>query len=786
VPEIVIFLTSGTNFVVPADWNDANNKIELWGAGANASGASGGRGGGGGAFAAENNYPLTPGANITYQIGAVSTLASANRTFFNSTAIVAAGSANHLGGTTTNSTGTIKFAGGNGVLGANGAGGGAAGPNGAGGNAVTTTGGTGDNGSGGAGGVTAGQNGSPGAERTQTSDSATAGSGGGGAGGSGNPGGSGGLYGSGGAHGTSIGSGRAGLIVISYTPASSDTTGTLAVTEGADTFASAGASWSGALAATESADTFAALGALSFSGAFAATEASDAGAAAATLTFHGDMAATEAGDVVAAAGTVFGGQLAAVETADGFAANALLFTQGNFSASEFDDIAQFAGILDFRGALNVIEPDAPDTVSGAGHVYIGSLAVSEASDVAAMRLLTYRRYDDLLPQNATPLLRTFAMAMGRIQDIPVPIDTAKQPLIVTASFLPFVAWEYSVDVWFTKWPEATKRAIAQRSIQLHQRKGTLYAISEYIRYAGGVVLGVTRPPMTVFSGPSLTRAQRQAWLATLPQVRVWLIREEARFGPAKAFHGCQRGGLFVERSYAVPSTALSRLRRRARWVVDGVETDVPVKTFDSYYRLHLRSTEGRSVFVSRPFGRRFFIPSSAWRRLVTIRPQARLPWRSPSGPTLTPVSNEPERIKVAGNRGRSVFENMTIGGYFVPSSAKYRIFDRFAVHDGSRPLRNPACQFMGTGRYGFPMHTAWLRLSVPGKASPRAAGRGFFTPRTKFWLPHDGEPLQRVRRAAQSAKRLSDRVLLDIGPKPRLIAGRPFIAGTDRFVVGRP
>ncbi len=439
------------------------------------------------------------------------------------------------------------------------------------------------------------------------------------------------------------------------------------------------------------------------------------------------------------------------------------------------------------GEVDVTESGA-DTVSGVLTLtFSGSVAAAETeSDSAGGRIVTYRRYDDLLSQNARPLLRTFAMATGRIQDIAVPIDTVKRPFVVTASFLPWIAYEYSVDVWFRTWPAATKRAITAASLQLHQRKGTLYAISEYIRYAGGQVLGVTRPPMKVFSGPALTRGQREAWLSSLPQVRVWLMREEAHFGSAKAFHGGYHHGMFGERSYAVPSTALSRLRRRARWVVDGVETEVRVRTFENYYRLHLHGQEGRAVYVGRPFGRRFLIPSTAWRRLVTIRPRARMPWRSPSGPTLLPVSNEPERVMVAGQRGRSVFENTTIGGFFVPSTAKYRIFDRFPVHDGRRVLRSPACQFMGTGRYGFPMHTAWLRTSIPGRVRSFAAGRGFMLPRAKFWLPHDGEPLQQVRRATQSAKRLSDRVLLDIGPKPRFIAGRPFIAGVDRLVVGRP
>ncbi|UZE51126.1 phage tail protein I [Rhodopseudomonas sp. P2A-2r] len=394
--------------------------------------------------------------------------------------------------------------------------------------------------------------------------------------------------------------------------------------------------------------------------------------------------------------------------------------------------------------------------------------------------------DHLLPANAAPLEQVIAASGRRIQAIPVPIDTVSQPYEVKASFLPFVGWGLSVDVWFNEWPETTKRNIAARSLLLHQKKGTLYAISEYARYAGGAVLSVERPPTRIFSGPSLTREQREAWLSRLPQVRVFLIQEEGQFGSAKAFGGGKQRGRFFERSFAVPSTALSRLHRRARWVVNGVEQTIRVGEFGSYFRLHFPSTEGRSVFCDRVRARRFFIPSTAWRRLATVAPAPRLAWRSPVSPTLQAVTSEPERTKIPGTRGPRRFSNTPMHGFFVPSSAKYRIFDRYAINDGSRPLKRPAFQFTGIGRYGFPAHTAFLRMSIPGKRSKRAAGEGIMIPRSRYWIPHDGTRVDNVKRAIQSAKRLSDRVLLNLGPKPRFIAGRPFFAGVDKLVIGRP
>jgi hypothetical protein len=91
-------------------------------------------------------------------------------------------------------------------------------------------------------------------------------------------------------------------------------------------------------------------------------------------------------------------------------------------------------------------------------------------------------------------------------------------------------------------------------------------------------------------------------------------------------------------------------------------------------------------------------------------------------------------------------------------------------------------QFMGTGRYGFPKYTAWVGASLRSKRKWAVFDGPFGQHR--FFLPHDGTPVLRARRAVVAAKKLVDRVLLELGPVPRFVAGRPFIAGIDSFIVG--
>lgn len=258
----VIYLTSGSSWTVPSDWNSSNNTIEIIGAGANGAvggvappvgppyGGAGGVGGGGGAYAKTSNLPLTPGSTVTIQVGSGDTYV--NGTSCAGASACAKGASGSSGGSAASSVGTTKYSGGNGGTGGNsgpysgdggggGGGGGAAGPHGPG-----NTGATGGDGTDSYGGASVsggtGDTGNTGAGASGTQYNGSHGSGGGGTSGHGQGfgggqsiiGSAGGAYGAGGGGGgggtapgfrnSSPGAGsgavgQLGLIVITYTPA---------------------------------------------------------------------------------------------------------------------------------------------------------------------------------------------------------------------------------------------------------------------------------------------------------------------------------------------------------------------------------------------------------------------------------------------------------------------------------------------------------------------------------------------------------------------------------------
>ncbi|WP_316228456.1 RHS repeat-associated core domain-containing protein [Bradyrhizobium sp. SZCCHNR1039] len=224
-----IFLTSGTTWTVPSDWNNSNNAIEVIGGGGGGGGGSsssvdeGAGGGGGGAYSKTANLSLQAGATITYQVGTggsagnVGSAGSAGGdSYFNgsgascaSQSVCAKGggggsissgynaASGGAGGAAASGIGAVRYSGGAGggsgaTSNGGGGGGGAAGPNGNGGAGGTS----GQNGSGAGGGGNGG--GSNGASAGAGGNN-YAGTGGGSAGSTGVPGGNGSNGGGGGA-----------------------------------------------------------------------------------------------------------------------------------------------------------------------------------------------------------------------------------------------------------------------------------------------------------------------------------------------------------------------------------------------------------------------------------------------------------------------------------------------------------------------------------------------------------------------------------------------------------
>ncbi|GAA5443152.1 hypothetical protein Misp06_01328 [Microbulbifer sp. NBRC 101763] len=105
----------------------------------------------------------------------------------------------------------------------------------------------------------------------------------------------------------------------------------------------------------------------------------------------------------------------------------------------------------------------------------------------------------LLPPNASQLeLAVESVIATRLNAIPVNITELYDPDKCPPTFLPFLAWQHSVDTWNDSWPTATKRAVIRSAFTTHTTKGTRSAVETAAAAFGGDVAIVewfqTDPP----------------------------------------------------------------------------------------------------------------------------------------------------------------------------------------------------------------------------------------------------------------------------------------------------
>lgn len=394
------------------------------------------------------------------------------------------------------------------------------------------------------------------------------------------------------------------------------------------------------------------------------------------------------------------------------------------------------------------------------------------------------------------------------------------PFSCPAALLPYLAWAMGVTFWNDQWSDQTKRQWIAQQWQFKAIRGTKAAVEMAVDFAGRdvtpfgyKVTRVIRQPQKFFPSASLTKAEREIWLETLPQVRVFFFRDTPPSPLHKFFCGGrtqletrQHSTLFcANANVCIPSTAKDHLARKAVWTVNGVDTDITVTDFGNFYQLHIptnvnhRLVPNFNFFGHSSADGAFIVPSDAWKRLVTIEPTLTTPWRVPVGPSLKAVNAQPDivaqltdgihfRFIAGSNYQHGTGTVLGINSFVRPSTAKYRLFERYAVYDPDQvPLLRPNPTFLGRSRLGWPNFTAQVDVSMSSKQSPFVFGTmRTMVPQSRFLIPHDPRPIAYVCDAINQARRMADKILLNTKASPVFAAGDLFIAGVDHYTVGQP
>ena len=385
----------------------------------------------------------------------------------------------------------------------------------------------------------------------------------------------------------------------------------------------------------------------------------------------------------------------------------------------------------------------------------------------------------LLPPNATGFERAVELSITPTDDSQA-ISPLYSPQDVPAALLPWLAWAYDVPLWPAAPSE--RRQITADAWRLSRLRGTLSGFKAIARYAGVEITQAITPPAKAFASPSLTKAERNAFVARYPQLRIYRHRTSG-----------QRVGLHcgdtLGRWSTVQSDALLRMLPRAYLWRDGVETELAVieratKTTtataeaSTVTEVAIPGAAGRMSFAG--LFPRFLTVTAAAKRFYrmalteTYLDSAETLRRVAVDPGLTPIDVRPDAIAQTGT-AQGVHAGQFVARHLMPSTARDRLYQRLFLFDPDIDVaRRTATLHLNAGRLGMPAHHAELAVRIPGTVSRLAVSRylhGYLVATAKSALADCLDAMRDMARA-------SDRITLNTTIKRPASAGESVLAGS--------
>lgn len=389
--------------------------------------------------------------------------------------------------------------------------------------------------------------------------------------------------------------------------------------------------------------------------------------------------------------------------------------------------------------------------------------------------------ETLLPQNRTAFEEAADLTGARIAELPLDVPKLVRPFEMPTPFLPWAAWGLSVDFWEKEWPEDKRRLMLARSLRMHARKGTATAIAEAIEIMGGELRRFIVPPAKTHLSPAFTQAERDAYLAIFPQLRVYPFVARGQTGPFGSFLSI---GRYLDASSLGPirqiSTSASQYTRTAKLWDRGAETTLTIREVNlertgvraatAFDEVILGPKATKAIHLNAaPRARGFLVDDQGVaKRIVRIPRDASYEFRLGSE-TYTTVLPRAQLIDVRpqfiaevhpGQKG-AVYAGggSRIGGGFLPPTISWRhLFERWHIHDPDRiPIERRRSMHIGYTRLGMPAYTAEANVRLLGKRPWRVTSKfvqGYVVSTSK-------KPIADARQAVRITKSLRDKVLLN-------------------------
>jgi phage tail P2-like protein len=390
---------------------------------------------------------------------------------------------------------------------------------------------------------------------------------------------------------------------------------------------------------------------------------------------------------------------------------------------------------------------------------------------------------NLLPSNQTAYERSHEdVDAGRNLD-PDRIRRVKDALLCDERFLPVLAWERGVDLWYDDWSIEKKRYVTDQWFFFERLKGTPEGFRRFYNLVGAKVLKIFSPPQESFSRAAWTDEERARWLSQFQQIRIYPYVPVTEFAKGFFASSMQRSKAFVghvwptayrvtidtvwrqARLYEPRTGEETQLTRReiVRSVVhvgqvyEFEDIVLPAKKFGLYVGDHIRNKYiGADNAPERVIRTEIVRPYN----VAVSRPQ----WTSYAPDARKLVSIKPELVRNRFHDDGPFLGHTSTGLHsaIYPRREKawQHVYERFYLFDYERDSAVVAGQpgsYLGHARLSMKAFSAEIKLEIRGKRR-----RFEFTDVVgKYLTPENREPLNRALAATRACKDARSTIYLD-------------------------
>lgn len=390
----------------------------------------------------------------------------------------------------------------------------------------------------------------------------------------------------------------------------------------------------------------------------------------------------------------------------------------------------------------------------------------------------------LLPPNRSALEAAVVQALHTMEHPERTIATvhhAGAAVGIATALLPWLAWGVDVLAWPRTAGETQRRQLAAASWRMHRKMGTLAGLREIAAVFGASIPRAIVPPAKTYAGAALTTAERNAFVARYPKLRIYPQRLTGqRVGAMLA--RCFAGGA----AHPITTDAAMRMAPQAFLARDGVETPLQTtqrelltteRTATSVTEIRQPGQAGAAGFCGRPV--QWLVRSTAAARMYRLRLDT-MYRDGQEGVRRVAVSPGLGLLDVRydwiAGRGTAtgIFAGGHVAGHLHRSTARERIYKSLWLFDPALDVgRRAAMSFCSASRLGMPAHHAQLTLAMPSHLGARVARRYV----QGFVVPTDKTAYHDTLAALRDVARASDRIAIETAVHRPLAASEAVRAG---------